>query len=795
MQNNLVMKIKKVAALAGTAIMASSMMAPVMAATLASLPAPFVTNGVFDANIVVGSSGTAAGISGDLAGAMDVAAAFAQQASSTVTSAGAISLTRPMTPGSINSTTGYLNITQPVDAKVFNASVTGFEWMTNTTISYNDTAYPINELLSVGSNANLDNNGKYTEVTSNMIYNITSNGTTGYHFVPGLVIPIFGKNYQLISVPSANKASFGQMVENKALTFGSTVSITGKATVEVIDFSSTSPNDVLVKVTAANGTVMFNDFMSKTGTKDYTDYMFTLSNLRTLSSGVSTIDLSWSTSAFTLENAGNASALDPSLQYWTVSMTSLPASNGIVSNLSYIAFSSPVYPNNIELSAGENLDVMNYFNVSFQGWRDINTTTYSIANIGTYTSGLGGAVAVNYYSNESEALVARFNGITGSTITGNNTGILQLIGPKDLYIFQFTNSTNVTIKTSAGVTVGGVEGFNNTNLAAGYEGGNMSAVGLIGYKSWALFSTSNAWYNISYTNATPTFTQVNYNISLVNWTGITTNLFGQSSVFTNYSGKYLPYAGIKFVQGTGIGSSAEFNANATMSGILTLTEKNGDAITIQYVNNNIDSVTVAGASNKKLAIGEEVYSRWGSLISRTTSGINIAENENIRYANIWIGRTATETKSVSVGSEITGTGWTVAGSSVTSAGGVTPITPGIGASASAYTTPVILAKPTIIIGGGEANTLTAELAANGEGVTTAALLAATNKAYLQLIENAFGGSKTVLVIAGRDAKDTKLACQALAAHIAGTRAMSLTGTTVWLDTTQSSYTSVSVVAE
>jgi hypothetical protein len=153
MQNNLVMKIKKVAALAGSAIMASSMMAPVMAATLADLPAPFVTNGVFNANIVVGSSGTAAGISSDLAGAMDVAAAFAQKASATVSSSGSISLTRPMTPGQINSSTGYMNITNSPVGTIFNNSVSGFDWMLNTTVSYNDTEYPIYEKLTVGATA------------------------------------------------------------------------------------------------------------------------------------------------------------------------------------------------------------------------------------------------------------------------------------------------------------------------------------------------------------------------------------------------------------------------------------------------------------------------------------------------------------------------------------------------------------------------------------------------------------------------------------------------------------------
>ena len=106
-----------------------------------------------------------------------------------------------------------------------------------------------------------------------------------------------------------------------------------------------------------------------------------------------------------------------------------------------------------------------------------------------------------------------------------------------------------------------------------------------------------------------------------------------------------------------------------------------------------------------------------------------------------------------------------------------------------------MTKPTIVVGGGIGNKLTSELAKNSEGVSTADLVAANNRAYIELIENAFGGTQTVLVIAGRDAKDTKVACQALAAHVLKEKDLGLAGKTAWLDTTSSNYNSVSVVAE
>ena len=104
-----------------------------------------------------------------------------------------------------------------------------------------------------------------------------------------------------------------------------------------------------------------------------------------------------------------------------------------------------------------------------------------------------------------------------------------------------------------------------------------------------------------------------------------------------------------------------------------------------------------------------------------------------------------------------------------------------------------ISKPTILIGGGRAITLTQSLSDNGSGVSTEDLVAATDKAYLELIEDAFGSNQVVLVIAGRDAKDTRLASQALAGQISGKLSLDLAGKLAWLDTSVEDYTEIKLI--
>ncbi|MDD5053948.1 MAG: hypothetical protein PHG04_01045 [Candidatus Nanoarchaeia archaeon] len=799
MQNDFVMKaknaIKKVAALTGTAIMASSMMMPVMAATLADLPAPFVSNGAFNANIVVGSIGTAAGISNDLAGAMDVAAAFAQQTAG-ATATGAITLERPMTPGTINSSTGYLGIGDSSKITHFNASDSGFEWLSNVTLrgdatsAYNDTDYNIFERLSIiGSNSKVTSDGSFETSYGNIVYNVTSNGTA----LPiGTSISLFGKDYQLISSSTTN-LELGVMTTEADKTFPSTVSIPGCATVAINDF--TSAGDIYITVTHTNGTVMYNkQIASGTVYNDIAGCTFWLENLRDYQISGNVVDLVWTTSSVELENTKNASAIDDTLVKWTAEF------DANTTHLFSLAFKSPyASADKLILSPGESLSVMDYFDISFEGWRELNTTNIVVSDVSGMSSTSIGDVSLNYYNNDSSssAVEIRLGSIKdGSTTSGTNrTATFELLTNKDSFIFDFSNiSAKIWgdnyfphLNATGNITV-----FNpGENLVYGHLNATTLGNNTWSYYGNVSFTTSGATYNLTYANKTG-YTGFDFNLSLVGWQSGNNEIFGVTGQdkYNNMTAKYKN----NIVYNTS--DAGWFNRFGTVKGVLKINESSSETsqtnnIVVTYENNTISTRVYNTADS--LADGASKYTTFGTLLTANDESVEMVVPQTRRYADVWIGRSATETSTVNVGDEIDGSGWTVASSTVS--GGVTPITPGLGASAASYSSPVSLLRPTIIIGGGEANSLTGELAANEEGVTTAELLEATNKAYLQLIENAFGGSQTVLVVAGRDAKDTKLACQALAAHVTGTRTLALTGNLVWLDTTSASYTAVSVVAE
>jgi len=807
MQNNLSMKIKKVAALAGTAIMASSMMMPVMAATLADLPTPFVKNGQFNANIVVGSLGTGAGISSDLAGAVDVAAAFAQKASAAVSSTGSITLTRPTTPGIINSTTNdYLGIKDIVKTSTFNNSVKGFEWLVNKTISttYNESDIDINvyETLAIIGSANgirLLEDGK-VYLRGGIEYTITGDpipkGTSE--------IPIFGKTYQLVDIKTNNNVTFGVMTDVEGLTVGQSVQIPDKATI-VIEQFDTINQEVKVKVTASNGTVMFNNYMKADGTsvatKEYDGYMFVLKNIRGVT-GSYTVDMSWTKSAIELESGQTIEALEPSLAKWTVEISSSETDG----NLTSIKFTSPKgYNDKTILSEGETLNIVDFFNLSFDGWRDLNLTTFSVSPISGISSEGAGAENIFYKNNNSEKVSLAIGGIKNAyTMDGGfRSTPIMLLTTDDEYVFDFSlvnattapdNTINSTLsilkadesailKNITAIANGDGTIVDNSISPLKPTAGTDGTVAANWNEGTAVFSTNGATYNLTYAYDSSA-NKFGFNITLAAFNaGNYSNLYGTNKSLMPEFNRTLTWTQnaaqiLEFTQG-----------NDTMSGSLAI---NGSEVVIDFKDNSIDAVKVDSTA---LAVGSKVYSLFGSIVSRETSGVEITSPQTRRYANVWIGRSSTETKNVAVGQEIEGDGWTVEGASVSSSGGVTPIVPGVGRSDVEYSSPVSLTKPTIVIGGGNANKLTAELAANSEGIATADLVAANNRAYIELIENAFGGSQTVLVIAGRDAKDTKVACQALAAHVLGTKTLSLTGTKAWLDTTSSNYNSVSVVAE
>ncbi|VVB75272.1 Uncharacterised protein [Candidatus Tiddalikarchaeum anstoanum] len=803
MQNNFVIRVKKavkrVAAVAGAALMASSIVAPAIAASLADLPRPFVnTNGYFDANVVVGSqmwnalvAGDPAGLASDLAGAIDVAAAFAQQAKGAAGAAGTVTMTKPNTPGVLlNSSSGRLPVGGAVDANsptinTFNHSISGFEWLMNETKVYNSTDYPIYEKLTV-TDGNLDTTGLFRSYAG-VTYNITTNGTA----VPANFDkwPLFGATYSIVSA-GASQIRFGQVKSETNIPFGTTINVGTKATVKISDWN-TANNKAKVTITGSDGHIWVDDYYVEGTVFDNTTngYTITLKDVVISSILGNHIDIDWSTSSVTLKNTSgenNASALvglTSPLANWTVQYVVNSA------GLKSLAFTSPVLAENglISLSPGQKM-IGDYFNISFDGWSDNNYTSVQIKNADggqgaelIYTNNATSSVSQNLNLDGVSDSWTNQNGVAGF-LNSNKSNTVRLLSGSDSYRFQYINgSAPVGLPTSRGeiynaigVWQGSSNVWNLTAVNATVWGiGDVSHTGVAAW-AYAIFNTSGAWYNISFNNAT-------FNISLLNWSSNSMGSYtGEDELGGQYFADKLSYA-VKDVH--------EFNSNATLSGTVTLTEPDGKTIVTTMTRGSIEKVeapTTAGT----VANGATKYTYYGTAISPTSSNVILSYPQGRRTANIWIGRSSTAITSFAVGDKVTGTDYTISAVGAGGSAAVNAITPGIGITDQdvVFTS---ISKPTILIGGSMVNEGVHDLGT--AGVPAASVTA--NRAYIQLVENAFGTSQPVLVVAGYAAKDTKLACQVLAAKVAGLSNIALTGTTTWLDTSGTTYSQVTVATE
>ena len=683
------MNIKKIGAVIGTAILASSMTAPVMATTLADLPTPFVTEGVFDANIVVGSVGSAAGIASDLAGALDVAAAFAQQAVTTITNT--VNETRILTPGRLNSSVGYLGFGDTAISQTFNGSTQGFEWMINNTID----DYTIVESIqtSKGNDVTLSNDALLKIDFNGLVYKLESNKT----FSNGITLPIFGDDYKVVST-SSDKLTFGTIEKLEQVTIPTSIDLNGKATLDIVDYSILGDKEALVKVTDVNGTVMFDGFMPNDGSKTFEGYTFSLSDLRVLSSGTSTINVEFATSSFELNNNGNGSAISSELDDWKVNV-----------GTDFLSFTSPRYTlttTPITLGVGEEISIMNHFDIKYDGLTNVNSSDISVSNIIdeilnptiTYVNALNDTntmISLNSYSN----LGFDSNGLTD---------YVRLLTDENVFRFKVgQNDSDRFVEVYLEDDVLGTPSFMLYNTTE---------------TNHTTFDVQGATYDVDFSD-----TYINFSLASFN-------------------------APVELIP--------KYSLGLVYDGSVKLTENSGNVITLTYENESIK--------------GTDGFSDFGSFVSSYDDHVGVSLVENRMTSNIWIGRSSEE----------------VVNSTTTTTTVINPITGTIGMSDSEFGEDVVLSKPTIIVGGGLANALTNEVEST---VSTSDLLNATDRAYLELIDNAFGGTETVLIIAGRNAKDTRLACQVLAAEISGLVELGLDGSISWLDTSVEDFSLVKVV--
>jgi hypothetical protein len=197
-------KLKKIAALTGSAVMLGATMLGAVAVGFDTFTAK---NGVFyttggELNAFVGI-GTGAAVS-DVAGAIDVAGAMAQAA--TIGGEEGAIVERNVTAGVLYTSgeTEYMKINSKSEAVTFTPSSTGFDWLYNSTGTYTElesgnrdtTDYSVFETITT-DNCKVDTVGKFGRCSKDdSIYNVTTNGTA---LLKGMdKFKFVGVNYQIV---------------------------------------------------------------------------------------------------------------------------------------------------------------------------------------------------------------------------------------------------------------------------------------------------------------------------------------------------------------------------------------------------------------------------------------------------------------------------------------------------------------------------------------------------------------------------------------------------------------------
>ena len=389
---------RKITAIASAALMTGLSMG-VAAADLSSLTDTFINaSGEFDAYVVLGTQGgtNVAGFANDVAGSVVVAAAFAQQAKTVTGASGSATLSR-------NQSTSYLNGSfTGFDGSVPTSGVTktwkngdsGFSWLANQTVqnsSGHDVANATSFLEVEQYAVKLTKNGEYTLFGDKITYNLTFNNkntlTSGNKAVGNHTrnIPFpDGKNYQITNWTYASTGTDGINVTlgdftTVQSTIGSEYPIgTTGAKFEIIDYSTSPTNQLQVKVTGLDGTVLFNNFVSE-GDEIYSDDDFTLNlaEYHVTGGGVVDADIDWTTSSVKLQQNRENSAWPD----WKIKMTVDSTPTGITSIAWIYTPDDPV-----TLEAGSELSMFDDFFSVKAGAFEINSTDGEEAAFSVYSA-------------------------------------------------------------------------------------------------------------------------------------------------------------------------------------------------------------------------------------------------------------------------------------------------------------------------------------------------------------------------------------------------------------------------
>ncbi|RLG17723.1 hypothetical protein DRN62_00365 [Nanoarchaeota archaeon] len=708
--------VKKIVALAGSAAMVGATVGGAMAA-LSDLPSPFITNGIFDAYVVVGAN---AGIS-DVVAAIELAAAFAQKATSG--GAGVVTFEKNTTAGVLTSgsLTDGAGIKSVLNGVTFTPATDGFDWLENKTVTKdygNGTIVYLKEEEKLGitdGTGQTDAKGNLIFYGYGIIYNVTFNqtvpeGTSGISWL--------GDTYELVS-SSSTEVILGQ-IEETTLKLGEEVTV-GQATITATDIDSVL-NEVYLVIKDENGNIVKEDWFAQN--EEYSNETIGIKNVKVKSFHYSitkqegTVELEIRASAVTLKDGNTTTEYGDK---WEVDLSA--TDDGV----NWIALKSrlyyPEYPNTTTLEgltpnsevAGPN----NYWYLYHDGFKildDGGETTIQVKDDFDGSS----IWEILYVDNNDETVMIDLDSYTVTDWTEYPSG--SPVSNRSAYINLQGSSWVFEVFDISG---GSYAHINITK--AGESTPTYSYINITSGTPYAYFNVSDVWYRI---DMEPDFTPKELNLTVWNVTIDTNSLRPPKFNGAAYNLTY---------------------TNATKT--VTINDAGDEDITIDLGDREVYVGT------KKMAMGETLYSKWGSKTSYGSTGIvSVGVPENQRVLVISLGRKAPSQFTVNVGeySEDIGAKVVAGGGEV-----VNKISPEFAYLDSELST---VDKPVILVGGPAINSLVASLGNKTLTLDEWRSGNYTGKAIIDLIENAFDGN-TALVVAGYEADQTRIAARLLAKEL------------------------------
>jgi hypothetical protein len=788
MKNALKNSVKKIAAIAGSAVMIGATMLGAMAAadfsTITSKTGDsefYTTNGELNAMVMVGTLSTdVLGAISDVAGAIDVAAAFAQKATLGGEGGGAM-VAKNVTPGYLESTglTDAVAFGQSITATTFTSATAGFDWLRNDTVVYNDTAYFMEEMISVNALGTLSHDGIFNwQGPGGVAFNISANQTMPLNFDQ---FTIKDQTYQIVAFANGTSGTveLGQLQREEGVNVGGFVDVgdtgvklklTGikqtfsawKAVFDIYDTAVSETTPVVTGVEKAAGDATYSN--------DTLGIKFTVYTMYKDASDIWNVDVDWTEASITLKNNNLTTSIFPG--YY--SDIGFNADTGI----NWINFRSPggwtadSYWPTTSFSAGDSVEVLpssaGYFVVAYEQDRIGGDTTVD--------EGSENAVSV------ASSIGVGIPGQTGFEVTYKDNDTVD--AGVDL-----SNYVEIAVSGAYPTTVGPVKPtLDETYYASYYNDGTervimQEAIGSNLYNS-SIVNCGSTW-----TNSSKAGTWV-YNVSCDS-TQINLTLW---SFVSNAS--YL-WNNLTYTQQT---------TDVEMLWRLALVEPTGESIYIDYNRNGShdDFGTAKGTSPLKYdkTTGTDLtfsststtkYTQYGTLISPSTNNFALLYPQYQRVAKIYVGRTAETTETVNVGEQISTTGWYLR-----SGGGESPvwIFSGPTADGIAALDSDTVSKPVVLVGGPGSNAKVKSLYDAGTALQMngTALTPEAGMAYVELVEDAFS-TYDALIIAGTGADDTRTACKVVSSQILyGTPLTNFEGTKLKLNTGVGTYSDVTAEA-